>query len=549
MILVRRLPIILPLLFGLAVLLTRPPMPVPDDTTLDPAEKERIIKKVFDDIVKTVEPPAPNPPRLEIADINDWAQCQPDAGLIQLDESVYDICRTFGEDSLSALAAILGHELGHFYLHRKQHSACQRRARMGNISNIIRQPKPNEELEAEADYFGGLYSYLAGYNTLEVTPEVMRKLYKVSVLSDVLIGYLPKDERKSVALRIQDSLRGFLPLFDAGLYLSLARQYPESNLCYDYIVKTFPGREIFNNSGVACALHALQLMGADDAKYVYPLELDDDTRLVGVNIKEGIMTRLRRVTDPKDKALVNMLLGKAEASFKKAVAKDENYGSAVINLATVYLLKSDYSDAMKFARQAMKVDTTLKMRALALMMSGIAQEMNGNHDDAKSTMREAEESARQTGAKSIVQANIAVLEKKNFYVPSGPDRGGKEAILGIEPNDTSILWNPTFKYSVGGNHGMKLIYKGFSIDAYDVYRVEKKGSWAQFISTRDSYRKKTENGIAVGDPADSVKARYGESPRVVHARQGSYYIYDYSKIIFLIDGNGKVRRWIIYSVG
>ncbi len=546
MTLVRCLPVTLPLLFGFAFLLTPAPIPVPDDTTLDPAQKKEIIQKVFKDLVNAVDPPAPLPPRLEIADIEDgWALCIPEAGVIRIDERVYDICRTFGEDSLSALAAILGHELGHYYLHHDRISTRQRRARMGDISNITRQ---RTQEESEADYFGGLYSYLAGYNTLDITPAVIHRLYDSLSLPDSIPGYLPKGERKAVASRIQDSLRKFLPFFDTGLYLALTRQFPEAQLCYRRILQIFPGREIANNSGVIYVLQALDLMASAEAGYIYPLELDDDTRLIGTNIPNGVFDRPRRVPGPYNQQLADILLDSAEEKFRYAMRKDEKYSTAVINLATVHILKHDYIGAIKLVQGVMDSDTTLKTRSLASVVLSIALSLNKSPHDAREAMESARRNAGQTDAAILVQANSAVLEKETFAVPSGGEYGNEESIGNIRPEDTSMTWQPDLDKPVGGIYGLKIIHKGSPTRVCDLYRAEKSSSWAQFISTRERYYKTTARGVAVGDPADSVKSRYGGNPRIVRARQGSYYIYDYSKIIFLIGEDGKVRRWIIYTV-
>src|SRR5690349_3723993 len=43
------------------------------------------------------------------------AWMDPDQVQIGLEEKAYDICATFGKDSLNALAALLAHELTHYY--------------------------------------------------------------------------------------------------------------------------------------------------------------------------------------------------------------------------------------------------------------------------------------------------------------------------------------------------------------------------------------------------------------------------------------------------
>jgi hypothetical protein len=153
---------------------------------------------------------------------------------LTLEERAYDLCVEQGADSLDALAFVLGHELAHFY---------ENHGWVGDFGNgfadlqvgqamqvVERSLEQMIEVEAQADYVSGFYGYMAGYNTLDVAPELLQRIYQAYDLGDHILGYPTLSERQDIARRAALELHSKIPIFDADLIaekFSTMRGLPE----------------------------------------------------------------------------------------------------------------------------------------------------------------------------------------------------------------------------------------------------------------------------------------------------------------------------------
>lgn len=509
----------------------------------------QVIRRVFDELVAAIHDPA-RPPRLEVVTDSSMSIACYDPGerVIRVDVRLYQLFRLFGKDSLNALASVLGHELAHCY---KGFSAARGRKSidyMSRMAAIVQHRDISEE--TQADLFSGFYGRIAGYDVVRVTPSVLESVYEAYKIPPGANGdYLSLADRKSVAVRAGDRLRSLFPVFDAANFLTLARQYPEAQRCYDHVIREFPGRELFNNAGVAYVQQVLNIIDFDDVGVVYPLEMDADSRLRGTDVMNGRVDRSTRSPNGEDSALVRRLLDSAEARFHAARERDGAYAPALINLATVYILKHEYHKAIDTAAAAMRIDTSRMTRILGVTVQSIAQFRMALPTNALTHLLSVRDAARGTDAADLVDANLAVLEKKDFRIPSGLGIGSPgEMIGGLRAGDTAAFRPADRTEQIGGEVPLRVLTK--KLPDCTLYRVEKDSSWAQFIWAADDYDGESKRGVRIGtSTGGDVKRLYGDKPRIVNARQGQFWIYDYSKLIFLISPEGRVVKWAVWAVG
>ncbi|MBS1910887.1 MAG: hypothetical protein JST22_02765 [Bacteroidetes bacterium] len=505
------------------------------------------IERVFNDLVRSIHDTS-LPPRLEVTDGSNVtvAAYFPGERVVRVDARLYEVCRTFGTDADNALAVVLGHELVHCYRGFRAAREFGNGAYRDDLHRMASEKIVSEE--TEADLIGGFYCRMAGYDGTRVMPELLEKVYDAFNIPDTLQDYLPKSGRKTIALRVGNQLSRLLPIFDAANFLSLARRYAEVQRCYDHVLRWFPSREIYNNAGVASLLQVLPIIYSEDVGFIYPVELDADSRLRGTDVLNGQIERSTRSPTAKDSAHIVQLLDDAEHRFRGAQERDGTYAPALVNLATVYLLRREYQRAIDTAAAAMAADWGPMTHILGTIVQSIAYVRLGDPDKARRMLQALRESAQQYNLGAIVDADLAVVNKEDLHVPGGLGKPSpNETIGGFRGRDTSALTPPEFDDTLAGTPRARILSGRQS--GYSMLRMQGDTSWIQFIWTGTEYDGATRLGIRIGSTADDVLGAYGDRPRLVNARQGVYFIYDYSKLIFLIGPGGKVLKWGVYAVG
>lgn len=511
-----------------------------------PHYKTVVVESVLKDLVRAINSSSRDPKVIvDPQNHSVAAYYEPNGNVINMGERFYDLCTKFGADSLDALASVLAHELAHWEL---GHS-CGSIPRSKREHEVFKRNVPGDikNREAQADCMVGFYGRQAGYDPLKVFPDVLQRIYEVYGLDDTMEGYPSLSHRKRIAWNVRERMDTLGVIYDAGNSLSLARRYSQAQQCFDYIIGEFPSREIRNNAGVAYTLHALELMSDTYAGYVYPLELDVDTRLRGVGISQGKINRDSRGTDPPDSIWGARNLDSAAVRFDLAMQVDPYYMPARINRATIHILKQEYGPAEALIRDVLEQDISDATRVRAYALLAVMLARRGEVDRATELLNEIEGVARDNGIDALIKANRAVIEGGSFQGPQGLGWGkSTETIGGITADEEMIDGRLHLNERIGRKSDS--VIARISHDA-TVIRVISGKSWVQFVCTRDDYDRFSEGGIGIGSAADDVRSSYGNEPRIVYAPQGRYFIYDYSKIIFLIDHEGKVKRWMIYAMG
>ena len=511
-------------------------------------------QQVFDDLVRAIGD-GRTPPQLRLLphrsqESMQVAWFQPNAHTVTLEERAYDVCASLGADSLHALAWVLGHELAHCY---------QDHGWVGDFGNGFSDLEVGQtvqaldqyiekllEREIQADYFGGFFGYVAGYNTLGVGPEALVRIYGEYGLEDDLQGYPSLVERQEIARRSEKQVRELVPVFEAGRYCLLVKRYEEAGRCFGHVGRTFPSREVLNNAGVACALEALELFEAGEVRFAYPFELDAATRLRGDWRPQGRASGRNRRRE--------RLLQEARGWFERAHGKDPEYVPADINLAGVAALQGKVEEAVFLAGRAVELARNSGERislAYALIMYGIAR-FNENPAALAAVRHDFAEAL--DGAPALVRINLTVLDvdvpAEQEADESGRASDRREQIAGREAGDyQEIIQTPDAVVAVPQadrrQRPIEIYVRGEEFGDWLV--VEKGLDLLAFLQTRQGYQGQTARGIRIGQPLNRVEELYGPPAYRVAGRQGTYHVYDNARIIFQAGADGAVQGWILYE--
>jgi len=341
-------------------------------------------------------------------------------GYVALDERVWDLFAPLGEERESAVAFLLGHELTHYYLRHgwvgdfgnsfASHEVGRKMMQAATLEDVIKR-------ETEADYFGGFYGHLAGYDTLGVAPRALDLIYGAYGLPEKLANYPARAERKAMAERAEANLAKMVPVFEAANRLLLLEKYEEAGRLYEHLAHSFPSRELFNNAGVAYTTEGLRLFPAGAVTLAYPFEFDAATRLSARGERtKGLDENGARRT---------RLLQRAADNFDKAITRDRGYAAAYGNLAAVDTLLGDRDNAVILANRALETAGRAKEQvtlANALVARGIAYAAGGNREKAMIDMA----AARNLGS-VVALDNLARLQGEPLPLGSGAggERGGE----------------------------------------------------------------------------------------------------------------------------
>ena len=475
----------------------------------------------------------------------------PGNNTINLGEGIYDIAVTFGKDSTNALALVLGHELAHFYKDHTWGYDFITKNEYLKISQKITKVNQEEgrkaEMETQADYFGGIFGYMSGFNTLSVGAAFFEKFYHQAEVPDVTYGYPTLQERMKICVNSSAMLNKMIPLFDAANYLVLIGEYEKAGNIYDNILATFPSREIYNNAGAAYAFSALGLYEEGELKYVYPFSLETDTRM-----DKGGQKGLSEDKVAKRKEL----LESAKQMFESANRLDKDYAPAYVNLGLAYALLDDKELGLAMAGKGYSLAEKNKdefMMANASIARGIIFAMDGKKDEAKIEFNKALK-----GNKNIAQLNLnALAGTGNFgYIYKTDDSGEKtsnneESINTIDASLLeAVLGNADMteiKKQNDDKPKMKVLSKSDAlVTAVQIKTYTYPKQEISFLFTGYKYDAASGRGVKRGMPLSKVNELYGKAGRIVVGTSRNFYIYQKTPIIFITDKNDNVMGWVLY---
>lgn len=300
-------------------------------------KSKKQINSVFDQLVVAFGNSKPAP----VFKIRDGKSAKPaeystkSTPTIFIDSYVYEICRSYGKDSLNSLSIILSHELVHYY---EDHTFCADYAVATRYKNKTLAPKlikssliSSIEKETEADQKSLFYASAAGFSPFGLYTNLINRLYKDYKFPNELDGYPSKQERIIYAKNAEEKAKELFGYFQTGLKAMEEKKYDEAILNFK-TASIIPYRENLNNIGVAKVRKALLLKVKTSEEYkfpnrfLYPLEVENKSRLA-IGTTRSVEDRQKQMTD---------LLTSAQKDFQEAIRLDPTFTKGYVNLACVY---------------------------------------------------------------------------------------------------------------------------------------------------------------------------------------------------------------------
>ena len=530
------------------------------------------VERIYRNLVRAVGD-SRTPPELRMvrgkSSVFDIAMFAPKQHKVFIEERFVDLARRLpASDGLHALALILGHELAHFYRRHpsvlefgKAFADRQRQVRE-NAAGLAADAAPTREerrrIEAEADYFGGFYSFLAGYHPLRVSSRVFDAVYREYQFDESLPAYEHLEDRKAAAQEAQSRLRQLEPLFEAGMFLSVIKDHRNAARVFDRIAADFPGPEILNNAGASLAIEPLRWSTEAERRFLYPLTLDSETRLASDASRGGAADEVER------RERRSALLEQALERFERAVALLPGYVSGMVNIACVLDLLGRHEAAVQKAHEVLALlghDAT-NDGGEAAVIAGIAAARLGRDDEARTAFL----SARALGS-PLGEGNLSALKGRHETEaqpdesdrkPFQPGRVGGVNITELRVGD--VLADPGVtvlaRWDADDEQPELQIFrtKRGSAQTTLILRGDAAKRSAAIFLSEDPSATDTGRELAVGLPVSRVEARYGKPSSVYLSRQGRYYVYEgryhgnLLGLIIRLDREGLVRNWAAFRI-
>jgi len=163
----------------------------------------------------------PPPPLVVSRGVQNVAYLEGDGQSIGIEEKAYKLLAAKGEDYLEkSLAAILGHELTHFFEKHQWRSGFVESFKDLDVGQRLKDMGFLESVnnEAQADYLGGFLAYSAGYDIFSNMPAFFDLIYKNYNLNDSLMSkrYPSKEDRKALSQRSLEKVDELIDVFEVA---------------------------------------------------------------------------------------------------------------------------------------------------------------------------------------------------------------------------------------------------------------------------------------------------------------------------------------------
>jgi tetratricopeptide (TPR) repeat protein len=500
------------------------------DAGLKPATayKFEVVGKVYKDLLQARGDARQQAPELTM---NDGARfvawMDPKKVRIGMEEKAYDVCVRFGADSLAAMAALLAHELTHYFEKHDWsrnfahgHSELSAAKAIGQMDEGLKQ-------ETQADYMGGVLAFSAGYNVYGIMPRLLPQIYQSYGLPETLPGYPSLTERVAVSQNAMSQLLDLQTVFETARYLSILENYESAAQYHRHILQQFQSREIYNNAGVNLALAALPYFGPAEMPYILPLETDAYSRLHSLKNVQSDRLEIRKA-----------LLDEALQQFDRAILLDPKYAPAYLHKACVYAVNSEWDEAEFWLKKGRRHADAAKAAGFEAL-EGILLAMQG--DTAKA---EAALGAAQKRGNVLAGLNLDILQGVPRVPPRDVTTPSMERIDNFVIDD--FLRSPAVEKEIKVSRQVICGKKKLAQSALWLHYENDGQQYAVIHWCDGTGKNQTGKGIGKGAVSAAVMEAYGTPQRVLPDQGGTLWAYPGLGLLFSISPQGQVAGWGTY---
>lgn len=460
------------------------------------------------------------------------AWMNPDQVQIGLEEKAYDICSSFGKDSLNALATLLAHELTHYY---EKHDWSRHFAMEQENLETARQLERLEEglkQEAQADYLGGFLALSAGFQPYGIMPDLLKKIYQSYGLPEQLPGYPPLQDRLKMVEGAQKRLGELALAFEIAQRLTLIGQYEAAAAYQHYLLQDFQSRELYNNAAANNLLAALTYFSASEIPFALPIEIDPNTRLNGY-----------RNNDAQRQEKQKQLLKAAGQELDMSLALDAQYAPAMLNKACLFLLQGDWEESEYWLKKGRKLCSSEASRRPFVVMEALCAAHDGETEKALQLLTPLADAGY-----SLAAGNLAVLKKMPLPPPATKTSAYAEQIEQYRLSD--FLTNPSVDQELKVSDAVFCGSQRKKASNVYIHYANNGEHYAVWQETSPGYNGATQKGITLQSGASDILKAYGPASKEIPLPDGgAYWVYPASYLYFQLDSLGKIKFWGVFLSG
>ncbi len=467
--------------------------------------------------------------------------------MIGFEEKAFDVCAALGSKRDEAIAYLLGHEISHHHFAHHWGTEFSSTYSVNNLEKEIKvDVKELKRFETQADERGGIYCYLAGYNVQGLCEKLLREIYLAYGLKDSP-KYPTLEERIQISKDRDSIVSTYIKVFETANYAMMMNEYEVAIDGYEYIIgKGFHSREIYNNLGVVYFLQGLKLSDEEDIKYIYPIEIDLESRISRGGTK-GMGDNVRLIFD------------KALEKFEQATKFDKTYSTGFLNMACVYSIFKAFDDAEFHIQKAIKAaiaegKTNVEENALLVKAIILNQNPDGDKDEMKKIMNTLIKKGN-----SFAKYNQLIFDGKStaditysVYPISWKEGEVTTTNSSVTPSREMMDNIKSYDGDLDVVFMEEILYAKLSYlicgtrDESMVYRIENKaGDVYVFHTSKSNYSGQTTKGLKIGATKTQIVDAYGFPSVVMNARQGTVMLYPKHKMIFVTDENDCISSWTL----